>query len=402
MKIPAFKYNINAKEALLSSVFMLLALSAVMVFSASAFHYLITEDTSFFLKRQLMWIGISGAICYFTYMSDYRILQKHYRLGLILTLVMLALVMIPGFGIRVNQSSRWLPLGGGIRFQPSEVAKITVLVFLAGYICRDPVRTRKFWKGFVPAALGVGLLWGLILIEPDLGTSSFILGLGIILMMIAGMRWRYFLAPVAVFTPFLALFTYMRWDMIVHRFQGLLNPEGLHQLRHSLRALGSGGLTGMGVGAGMQKLRYLPEAHTDFVFAVIGEEMGLVGCLCVIALFLVLLWSGVMIARGAKDSFGYLLGAGIILSLGMQAAFNIAVVTASAPTKGIPLPLVTFGGTGLCVTMAQIGILLSIWRISQTTGPAYFSGVNKADLAGADSAGLDKTHQMDGGKDVQR
>jgi cell division protein FtsW len=402
MKIPAFKYNINAKEALLSSVFMLLALSAVMVFSASAFHYLITEDTSFFLKRQLMWIGISGAICYFTYMSDYRILQKHYRLGLILTLVMLALVMIPGLGIRVNQSSRWLPLGGGIRFQPSEVAKITVLVFLAGYICRDPVRTRKFWKGFVPAALGVGLLWGLILIEPDLGTSSFILGLGIILMMIAGMRWRYFLAPVAVFTPFLALFTYMRWDMIVHRFQGLLNPEGLHQLRHSLRALGSGGLTGMGVGAGMQKLRYLPEAHTDFVFAVIGEEMGLVGCLCVIALFLVLLWSGVMIARGAKDSFGYLLGAGIILSLGMQAAFNIAVVTASAPTKGIPLPLVTFGGTGLCVTMAQIGILLSIWRISQTTGPAYFSGVNKADLAGADSAGLDKTHQMDGGKDVQR
>ena len=190
--------------------------------------------------------------------------------------------------------------------------------------------------------------------------------------------------------------------MIVHRFQGLLNPEGWHQLRHSRRALGSGGLTGMGGGAGMQKRRYLPEAHTDFVFAVIGEEMGLVGCLCVIALFLVLLWSGVMIARGAKDSFGYLLGAGIILSLGMQAAFNIAVVTASAPTKGIPLPLVTFGGTGLCVTMAQIGILLSIWRISQTTGPAYFSGVNKADLAGADSAGLDKTHQMDGGKDVQR
>jgi len=402
MKTPAFKYKINAKETLLSSVFLLLALSAVMVFSASAFHYLITDDTSFFLKRQLMWIGISGAICYFTYMSDYRLLQKYYKLGLILTLVMLALVMVPGIGIRVNQSSRWLPLGGGLRFQPSEVAKITILVFLAGYICQDPARTRKFWKGFVPAALGAGLLWGLILIEPDLGTSSFILGLAIILMMIAGMRWRYFLAPVAVFTPFLALFTYMRWDMIVHRFQGLLNPEGLHQLRHSLRALGSGGVTGMGIGAGMQKLRYLPEAHTDFVFAVIGEEMGLVGCLCVIALFLVLLWSGVMIARSAKDSFGYLLGAGIILSLGMQAAFNIAVVTASAPTKGIPLPLVTFGGTGLCVTMAQIGLLLSIWRISQTTGPAYFSGVNKADLAGADSAGLDKTHQMDGGKDVHR
>ena len=402
MKTQTWKSAINAKETLLSSVFLLLALSSVMVFSASAFHYLITEDSSFFLKRQLMWIGISGAICYFTYMSDYRILQKYYRLGLILTLVMLALVMIPGVGIRVNQSSRWLPLGGGIRFQPSEVAKITVLIFLAGYICRNPGRTRKFWKGFVPAALAVGLTWGLILIEPDLGTSTFILGLAIILMMIGGMRWRYFLALLTVFTPLLVLFAYLRWEMIVHRFQGLLNPEGLHQLRHSLRALGSGGVTGMGVGAGMQKLRYLPEAHTDFIFAVIGEEMGLVGCLGVIAIFLVLLWSGVIIARGAKDSFGYLLGAGIILSLSMQAAFNIAVVTASAPTKGIPLPLVTFGGTGLCVTMAQIGILLSIWRISQTTGPAYFSGVNKADLAEAGSAGMVNMRKMDGGKDVHR
>ena len=152
----------------------------------------------------------------------------------------------------------------------------------------------------------------------------------------------------------------------------------------------------MGIGAGMQKLRYLPEAHTDFVFAVIGEELGLVGTLGVISLFLVLLWSGVTIARRAKDSFGYLLAAGIILSLGMQAAFNIAVVTGSAPTKGIPLPLVTFGGTGLCVTMAQIGLLLSIYRISQIPGPAYFSGVNQAELTGADT-----TQRTDGGKDVQ-
>ena len=396
MKIGTLKQSINPKETLLSAVFLLLALSAVMVFSASAFHYLIVEDSTFFLKRQLMWIGISAAICYFTYMSDYRILQKHYRLGLVLTAVALALVLIPGLGIRVNQSSRWLPLGGGLRFQPSEIAKITVLIFIAGYICNDPRRTTTFLKGFMPAVLGVGVIWGLTLAEPDLGTSTFILGLGIILLIIGGMRWRYFLAPAAGFTPFLVLFAYLRWEMIVHRFQGLFNPEGLHQLRHSLRALGSGGVSGMGVGAGMQKLRYLPEAHTDFVFAVIGEELGLIGTLGVIALFLVLLWSGVTIARRAKDSFGYLLAAGIILSLGMQAAFNIAVVTGSAPTKGIPLPLVTFGGTGLCVTMAQIGLLLSIYRISQTPGPAYFSGVNQAELTGADT-----TQRTDGGKDVQ-
>ena len=402
MKIAILKKTINAKETLLSSVFLLLALSAVMVFSASAFHYLITQDSSFFLKRQMMWIGISAAICYVTYLSDYRILRKYYRLALIVTLALLFLVLVPGIGIRVNQSSRWLPLGGGIRFQPSEVAKITVLLFIAGYICEDPGRTTKFLKGFLPAVTGIGLLWGLILLEPDLGTSTFILGLGIILMVIGGMRWLYFAPPLVVFTSLLAIFSYFRWDMIVHRFQGVLSPEGLHQLRHSLRALGSGGTTGLGLGAGMQKLRYLPEAHTDFVFAVIGEELGLLGCLGVIALFLVLFWSGVMIACGAKDSFGYLLGAGIILSIGMQAAYNIAVVTGSAPTKGIPLPLVTFGGTGLCVTMAQIGVLLSIWRISQTSGPAHFSGVNKADLAGTDPAEIANTWRMDGGKDVHR
>ena len=162
------------------------------------------------------------------------------------------------------------------------------------------------------------------------------------------------------------------------------------------------GVAGRGVGAGVQKLRYLPEAHTDFVFAVIGEELGLVGTLGVITLFLVVLWSGVTIARRAKDSFGYLLAAGIILSLGMQAAFNIAVVTGSAPTKGIPLPLVSFGGTGLCVTMAQIGLLLSIWRISQTTGPEYFPGVNQSEPAGAEPAAADTTQRTDGGKDVHR
>ena len=201
MKIATLKKTINAKETLLSSVFLLLALSLVMVFSASAFHYLITKDSSFFLKRQAMWIGISASICYVMYLSDYRILRKYYRLALIVTLVLLFLVLVPGIGIRVNQSSRWLPLGGGIRFQPSEVAKITILLFIAGYICENPGRTTKFLKGFLPAVGGIGLLWGLTLLEPDLGTSTFILGLGVILMIIGGMRWRYFVLPLAVFYP---------------------------------------------------------------------------------------------------------------------------------------------------------------------------------------------------------
>ena len=200
--------------------------------------------------------------------------------------------------------------------------------------------------------------------EPDLGTSVFVLGLAGALVILGRVKSWYLFGSALLVAPILIFYASSRWEFILKRFEGLLNPENLHQLRHSLRALGSGGVSGVGLGSGVQKLRYLPEAHTDFIFAVIGEELGFLGCIGVIALFVALVWAGAAIAWRARDTFGFLVASGITIALGFQAAVNIAVVTGSAPTKGIALPFVTFGGTGLCMTMAQIGILLSIARVS--------------------------------------
>ena len=363
----AARVNVRPREVLLSCVFLLLTVSAAMVFSASAFHYLLVEDTHYFLKRQLLWVPTALVVMLLVYQIDYRLYQRYYGWVLVATVGLLALVLVPGIGIEVNHSRRWLPIGGGIRFQPSEIGKLAVVLSIAGFLTNDPERTQRFWRGFVPAVLGVLVVFALTLLEPDLGTSAFVIGLAGLLVLVAGMRVWYLLGSMLVFAPILAGFVWVRWEMVVHRFQGLLDPESLHQLRHSLRALGSGGWTGLGLGAGLQKLRYLPESHTDFIFAVIGEELGFVGCVGVIAIFVGLVWAGAAIAWRARDSFGFLVASGITIALGFQAAVNIAVVTASAPTKGIALPFVTFGGTGLCTTMAQIGVLLSIARVSENT-----------------------------------
>ncbi len=368
MSCSALVSKLNPREVLLSCVFLLLSVSTVMVFSASAFHHLLVDDTHYFLKRQLLWVATAIVIMLLFYQIDYRLFARFSWPILGVTVLLLALVLVPGVGIEVNRSRRWLPIGGGIRFQPSEVAKLSMLLFTAAFLANDPTRRHRFWSGFLPLTVVVLAVFGLTLLEPDLGTSTFIVGLAGALILLGGMRIRYVLGSVFVFGPVLASFVWARWEMVQHRLQGLLDPESLHQLRHSLRALGSGGWTGLGLGAGLQKLRYLPEAHTDFIFAIIGEELGFAGCVAILALFVALVWAGAAIAWRAPDTFGFLVASGITIALGFQAAVNIAVVTGSAPTKGIPLPFVTFGGTGLCVTMAQVGILLAIARSSDRVG----------------------------------
>jgi cell division protein FtsW len=182
-------------------------------------------------------------------------------------------------------------------------------------------------------------------------------------------RKVYLLSSVVLFAPLLATGAWLRWETIQTRVLAFLNPDEVYQVRHSLLALGSGGLFGKGLGAGHQKLKFLPEPYTDFILSIIGEELGLVGCLTVLTLFVVLLWASVGIASRARDYFGFVVASGIAMSLALQAATNIAVVTASAPTKGIPLPFLTFGGSGLCMTLAQVGILLSVERVRRVEGP---------------------------------
>jgi cell division protein FtsW len=353
----------QARDVFVTTVFVLTALGVVMVFSSSAFHRLADGDPYYFLRRQLAWVLIGTLAGVFFYQLDYRLLRQYHGYSMAIVIVLLALVLVPQLGRSVNGSRRWLPLGGGLQVQPSELAKLATMIFVAGFLANDPSRLRRFWKGFVPVCLVIALAFGLVLVEPDFGTSLFVLVLGFSLVVLAGMRWRYLLASVVLFAPVLTIFIHVRRDQIAHRILGFLDPEQVYQLRHSLVALGSGGMFGRGLGAGAQKLRFLPEAHTDFVLAILGEELGFLGCAGVVLLFLTLLWSATRMVLRTQDLFGFLLGAGITLSLCFQAVLNIAVISASAPTKGIALPFLTFGGSGLCMTLAQVGVLLSIDRV---------------------------------------
>jgi cell division protein FtsW len=193
----------------------------------------------------------------------------------------------------------------------------------------------------------------------------------------------YLLGSGLLFAPIIAVFVHYRWETIQQRLLGFLSPEDSYQVKHSLTALGSGGLWGLGLGASEQKLQFLPESHTDFILAIIGEELGLVGCAAVIVLFAALLWSGVAIVWPSRDLHSFLIGSGIVVSLVFQAVFNMAVVTASAPTKGIPLPLITFGGSGLFVTMLQVGVLLALDRANRRRPVAAASAAPRS-LEGAE------------------
>ncbi|MBI4583324.1 MAG: putative lipid II flippase FtsW [Planctomycetes bacterium] len=353
---------------LVSIVIALVTLGIVMVFSASYYQRGVEGDAFFFLKRHLLWVPIALLTGMLVYQFDYRELARWHWLLLLATLALLVLVLIPGVGLNLNKSRRWLPLGS-LQFQPSELAKLTAMVFIAGFFSRDFSRLKRFWAGYLPATGGLLACFLLILVEPDFGTAMFVLGLSIILLFISGLRKLYLLGSVFLFSPLIAAFLCWRWEMVQHRLLGFLDPEKVHQVRHSILALGSGGWFGTGLGAGTQKLQYLPEPYTDFIFSIAGEELGFVGTVSVVALFVALLWLSVEIARRARDYFGFLLASGIAISLALQAIINIAVVTATAPTKGIPLPFMTFGGSGLCMTLAEIGLLLSIERVRHQEGP---------------------------------
>ncbi|MEM7231639.1 MAG: putative lipid II flippase FtsW, partial [Planctomycetota bacterium] len=359
--------NIRPEEILVSSVILLLTIGTVMIFSAGAFYHHVS-DPFHFLRRQMLWLPIA-ILCGILFSSvDYRVFRRMYPLVFLGSIVLLVLVLIPNVGRNVNNSSRWLTIGSQLRFQPSEAAKLAIVLFVAGYLAKDPTRTKSYLRGFIPVGIGTFLVFGLILREPDLGSSVFVLGLGTAVMLVAGMRIRYLATSAAAVVPVIYFYVLEHWETVQRRVLGFLDPENpeQHQVYHSLIALGSGGWAGNGLGASAEKLRYLPEAHTDFIFAVIGEELGFVGCVAILFVFVTLVASAAKVALGSRDYFGFLVGSGITIALGFQALVNVAVVTGSVPTKGMSLPLLSFGGSGLCMMLAEIGILLSIARVART------------------------------------
>jgi cell division protein FtsW len=347
------------------AVLGLLVIGIVMLFSTSAFARDSHGDVYFFIKRQALWFGIGLAVCTFVALIDYHFWQRTWWLWFTLALVVLVLCYIPPLGLRINGSRRWVGLGP-FTFQPSEIAKIAAVFFLAAWFSRHEKTGNSLLYGFVLPLVTVGLLGGLILGEVDLGTAALLGATAFVVMFVAGANPL--LLGILSFTSLggiLLVATQMSERM--GRLSAFLHPQlfkedaGLQQMQ-ALIAWGSGGMEGLGLGNGRQKMLYLPYAHTDFIFPIIGEELGLRISLLVVFLFVVIIVCGIMIALHAKDRFGLLLGCGIVSLLALQAAVNIGVTTSLLPNKGLPLPFISYGGSNLVACLFGIGLLLNIYR----------------------------------------
>lgn len=345
----------------------LLCIGVVMVFSASSVRAMRTfNDPYYFLKRQLAWAVLGLTVMGVLANINYLHLKKFALPAMALSLVSLVLVLVPGIGKVVNESRRWIGYGSW-GFQPSELSKIVFVLFMAASLAhKKEKQLANPLRGLLPYVGLIGLIFGLVLKEPDLGTGVAIAGTGLVILFVAGVNVWQLAALVTAGVPVL-WYAINSAEYRRNRFLAFLNPwadptgAGYHIIQ-GLYALGSGGPFGLGFMRSRQKWLYLPEPHTDFIFAVIGEELGFIGCLTVICLFMLLAWRGYRVAMLAPDRFGSILAAGITTMIILQAAVNIGVVTASLPVTGIPLPFISSGGSSLMTSLAGVGILLNISR----------------------------------------
>jgi cell division protein FtsW len=347
------------------AVLGMLVIGIVMLFSTSAFAKDSHGDMYFFVKRQVVWLGVGFVVCAVAAMVDYHFWLRTWWIWFALALVALAFCFVPHFGMRINGSRRWVSLGPAT-FQPSEIAKVAVIFFLAAWFATREKESSQFLQGFViPFAIVCATLV-LIVTEVDLGTTALIGATMFVIMFVAGTH--------PALLGFLSLgglggilFVATHMSERMGRLAAFMDPErfkddaGLQQMQ-ALIAWGSGGMEGLGLGHGRQKMLYLPYAHTDFIFPMIGEELGLRISLLVVFLFVVIIVCGLMIALHAKDRHGLLLGCGIVSLLGLQAAVNIGVTTSLLPNKGLPLPFVSYGGSNLAACLFGVGLLVNIYR----------------------------------------
>jgi cell division protein FtsW len=347
------------------AVLGMLVIGIVMLFSTSAFAKDSHGDMYFFVKRQAFWLGVGLMACTAAALVDYHFWLRTWWIWFGLALITLAFCFVPHFGMRINGSRRWVSLGPA-SFQPSEIAKVAVVFFLAAWFANREKESGRIVQGFlVPFAIVASVLV-LIVFEVDLGTTALIGATMFVIMFVAGTHPALLgLLSLCGLGGILFVATHMSERM--GRLAAFMDPErfkddaGLQQMQ-ALIAWGSGGIEGLGLGNGRQKMLYLPYAHTDFIFPMIGEELGLRMSLLVVFLFVVIIVCGMMIALHAKDRFGLLLGCGIVSLLGLQAAVNIGVTTSLLPNKGLPLPFISYGGSNLAACLFCVGLLLNIYR----------------------------------------
>jgi cell division protein FtsW len=357
-------------KVLLTAVMILLAGGVVMVYSSSSVVALTTyNDPTYFMRRQIIWAALGLLAMTAALRFDHEILaNKRVVAGLLLvSFTLLALTFFPGIGRTVNGARRWIK-AGPLTFQPAELVKFTLVVYLSSYLSTRRELIKDFQKGLVPAFIVTGLFLSLVMIQPDFGTVMAMTAVILLMLLAGGARFVHIGALFAAVLPF-AYLAIVHKAYRLRRITSFLNPwddpQGAgHQIIQSFLAFGSGGVFGRGLGEGRQKLLFLPERHSDFIYAVIGEELGLIGAAAVLLLFCVILWRGIRIALRA-DGFSRMLALGITTLIGVQALINMAVVTGIMPTKGIALPLVSYGGSALVVTLASVGVLLNI---SKETG----------------------------------
>lgn len=349
---------------LVVAILGLLALGIVMLFSTGAFARDSHGDPYYFVKRQSIWLVLGLIICSIATRVDYHLWIRTWWLWLGTAAVLLILCYLPPIGMRINGSSRWINLGM-MAFQPSELAKLSSIIFLAWWYSRFEAETQTFWRGFVIPMAVVGVILLLIVGEVDLGSTALIAATMLAMMFVAGARLIY-MAPLAILGLSGMIFAAMNMEERMGRILAFLRPDkypdDFYQQLQGLIAFGSGGIDGLGLGEGRQKMSYLPFAHTDFILPMIGEEMGLRVTLLVVFLYLVIVMCGMVIALRARDRSGMLLGIGIVVITSLQAAVNIGVTTAVLPNKGLPLPFISYGGSNLVLCLLGMGILINVFR----------------------------------------
>ena len=363
-----------ASTTLVFVVSALLARGLVMLYSATMFH-----RGGAFWGSQVLWCCIGLVVCLGAAVADYQVLKKISAPALVLAFLLLVAVMLPGLGLERNGARRWLQLPG-TTFQPSEFAKLAVIIALAHYCERKGRKMGTFRYGLLIPGMVLALFLGLIFIEPDWGATALLATVCGLMLFLAGTKLRFMVPPVIVLGA-AGGFLLSQNTVRLNRIMSWLDPEGTkqgvgYQAWQSLIALGSGGTTGLGLGNGRQKLGFVPEHQTDFIFSVIGEELGLVATMGVVVAFVLFVVCGAYIAMRSRDFFGFLLASGMTLLIGLQAFINIGVVTSTLPNKGLPLPFISRGGTNLVVMLFCVGVLLSVARFASREGQVKTAGAN--------------------------
>ena len=353
---------------LVITIFLLLSIGLVMVLSASSPSALAESGNSYaYFSKQLIFAILGIIAMLFISKIDYRFYQKFYKHAWWLALILLALVLIAGK--TVNGAKRWIYITDTLSFQPSEMVKILMRIFYAGILVKNRDELHLYGKGIVKHMCMLAPIIGLLLMQPHFSASIVIIGICCIMMIMAGCKFWQFVATGGIAGIPAMIFLIIKEPYRLQRVVTFLDPwkdatgDGW-QVIQSLYAIGSGGLFGVGLGESKQKFLYIPEPHNDFIFSILGEELGFIGCAAVLILFAIFIWRGVLIAMKAPDMFGSLMAIGITALVAIQVVINVAVVTSSMPATGMPLPFFSYGGTALFILLCEMGILLNISRAS--------------------------------------